>query len=72
MTAWPGWRIDLAWRWLPRIKAYRSLYDGTAARLKPDALYQMAMAAGLPETEAEELRDARETAIAEDAYAEEA
>ncbi len=51
---------------MPRVAAFKALYDGTAARLRPDPLYRLAVAAGLPESEAEELRNARESAIAEE------
>lgn len=51
--------------------AFRFLHDGSAARLKPDALYDLAIAAGFSESDAEDLRDRRETAIAEDSTASE-
>ncbi len=57
--------MDLAWEMLPRLTAFRSLYGGTAGQLKPDALYGLAVAAGLSEAEAEALRDAREDALTE-------
>lgn len=56
---------------LPRLVAFRSLYDGTAARLKPDALYEMALAAGLSESTAESLRNARDDAITQAVLSEE-
>ena len=70
ITGWPGWRVDFAWMNLPRLAAYKRLYDGAAGTLAPGALYDLAVLAGLPEDQADALREARASVLFEEALEE--